>query len=80
MTYDFDFKQFGYNSQTYTIFRENSNLSGYFSIENRLFKNVFAHTLHFFFYSSTDFQNFAAHITTKLVPVIVKKMFCVPPN
>ena len=54
-----------------------TSLSGNFSIENCLFKNIFAHK---FFIFQPIFKTFAANKTTNFAPNIVVKIFCFPPN
>ena len=54
-----------------------TSLSGNFSIENYLFKNIFAHK---FFICQPIFKMFAALIMTNLVSNIIEKILCLPPK
>ena len=49
----------------------------YFSVENSLFENIFGHN---FCFCQPIFKIFVAHITTNLVLIIVRKIFCLPLN
>ena len=62
VTFDADFGQLGENIKIFEIFREKKITSptGYFSIENSLFKNIFGHNSCF---CQSIFKFFVAHFT-----------------